>query len=221
MKLAIKALTATVLGFVVISLLLFVPAGTLFYINGWLFIGVLFVPMIIMGVVLVIKKPEMLEKRLKTKEKMGSQRAVVALSGVMFVIGFVVAGLNFRYGWFALPFCVSVAAAVVFVAGFLLYAEVIWENEYLSRVIEVQKNQKVIDTGLYSVVRHPMYLSTLLMFLSIPLILGDVFSIIVFLAYPVIIARRMKDEEQLLEKELSGYSEYKKKVKYRMIPFLW
>ncbi len=221
MKLMIKALSAVVLGFIIISLLLFLPAGTVFYVNAWLFIDVLFVPMLIMGVVLLLKNPEMLEKRLKTKEKIGSQKTVVALSGFMFIAGFVVSGLNFRFGWLELPFYVSVIASVVFLAGFVLYVEVIRENAYLSRVIEVQEGQMVVDTGLYGVVRHPMYLSTLLMFLSIPIILGDVFSLIIFLTYPLIISKRMKDEERLLEKELNGYSEYKKKVKYKIIPFLW
>ena len=220
-KLFIKAFSAAVLGLALIMLLLFLPAGTFCFVGGWLFLGVLFVPMIIMGAVLFLKNPAMLEKRLKTKEEIGSQKAVVALSGLMFAAGFVIAGLNFRFGWAALPFSVSIAASVIFLIGYGLYVEVIRENAYLSRVIEVQENQKVVDTGLYSVVRHPMYFATVLMFLAIPLILGDIFSFILFLVYPFMIAKRIKDEEKLLENELDGYKEYKNKVKYRLIPFVW
>lgn len=220
-KLFIKAFLATVLGLALIMLLLFLPAGTFRFVGGWLFVGVLFVPMIIMGVVLFLKNPKMLEKRLKTKEEISSQKAVVALSGIMFSAGFVIAGLNFRFGWVVLPFPVSVTASVIFLIGYGLYVEVIRENAYLSRVIEVQENQRVVDTGLYSVVRHPMYFATVVMFLAIPLILGDIFSFVLFLAYPFMIAKRIKDEEKLLENELDGYREYKKKVKYKMIPFIW
>ena len=220
-KLFIKAFSATVLGLALIMLLLFLPAGTFRFVGGWLFVGVLFVPMIIMGAVLLLKNPVMLEKRLKTKEEISSQKAVVALSGLMFSTGFVIAGLNFRFGWVTLSFSVSVTASVIFLIGYGLYAEVIRENAYLSRVIEVQENQKVVDTGLYSVVRHPMYFSTVLMFLAIPLILGDIFSFVLFLAYPFMIAKRIKDEEKLLENELDGYREYKKRVKFKMIPFIW
>lgn len=220
-KLFIKAFSAAVLGLALIMLLLFLPAGSFDFVGGWIFIGVLFVPMIIMGVVLLLKNPEMLKKRLKTKEEIGSQKTVVALSGLMFAAGFVIAGLNFRFGWVALSFPVSVAASVIFLIGYGLYVEVIRENAYLSRVIEVQENQKVVDTGLYSVVRHPMYFATVLMFLAIPLILGDIFSFVLFLSYPFMIAKRIKDEEKLLENELTGYTEYKNKVKYKMIPFIW
>ena len=220
-KLFIKAFSATVLGLALIMLLLFLPAGTFRFVGGWLFVGVLFVPMIIMGAVLLLKNPVMLEKRLKTKEEISSQKAVVALSGLMFAAGFVIAGLNFRFGWVTLSFSVSVTASVIFLIGYGLYAEVIRENAYLSRVIEVQESQRVVDTGLYSVVRHPMYFATVLMFLAIPLILGDIFSFVLFLSYPFMIAKRIKDEEKLLENELTGYTEYKKKVKYKMIPFIW
>ena len=189
--------------------------------NGWLFMGILFIPMFLAGIVMMLKNPALLEKRLDAKEEQGDQSLVVKLSGLMFLAGFVVAGLGYRFGWYMLPKWAVIAAAVVFIASYGLYAEVMRENTYLSRTIEVQENQKVVDTGLYGIVRHPMYAVTLLLFLSMPLVLGSVYSFVIFLVYPVLIAKRIKGEEELLEKELEGYTEYKKKVKYRLIPYIW
>lgn len=221
MKLFIGALTKFLLGIVLLVILIFVPAGCFRYYNGWLFMGVLFIPMFIAGVVMMIKNPSLLEKRLDAKEKEKEQSLVVKLSGLMFLAGFIVAGLDFRFGWSHLPKAVCIGACIVFLTGYALYAVVLRQNTYLSRTIQVQENQKVVDTGLYGIVRHPMYFATLLMFLSMPLILGSVFSFIIFLAYPVIIAKRIKNEESLLEKELKGYREYKQKVRYRIFPFIW
>ncbi len=220
-KLFIQAITKFLLGIVLIGLLIFLPAGTLDFTNGWIFMAILFIPMLIAGVVMMIKNPNLLRNRLDAKEKEREQSLVVKLSGLMFLGGFIVAGLDFRFDCCPLPRSVVIGAVVVFLISYLLYAEVLRENTYLSRTIQVQENQKVIDTGLYSVVRHPMYLATILMFLSMPLVLGSLFSFIIFLAYPLIIAKRIKNEEQVLECELQGYTEYKKKVKYRMIPFIW
>ena len=220
-KLFIQAITKFLLGVVLIGLLIFLPAGSLAFTYGWVFMGILFVPMFLAGIVMMFKSPELLKKRLNAKEKREEQSLVVKLSGLMFLAGFIVAGLGFRLGWYMLPKEVVVGASVVFLVAYVLYAEVLRENAYLSRTIEVQENQKVIDTGLYGVVRHPMYSATLLLFLSMPIVLGSVFSFLIFLAYPFIIAKRIKDEEELLEKELDGYSEYKQKVKYRLIPFVW
>lgn len=220
-KLFIQAIAKFLLGVVLVGLLIFLPAGTFSFFNGWLFMGILFIPMFIAGIVMMLKNPELLEKRLNAKEKQQEQTLVVKLSGIMFLLGFVVAGLGVRLNWYSLPKGVVIGAAVVFVLAYLLYAEVLRENTYLSRTIEVQENQKVIDTGLYGIVRHPMYTATLLLFLSMPLVLGSVYSFFIFLVYPCIIAKRIKNEEEFLEKELSGYLEYKQKVKYRMIPFIW
>lgn len=220
-KLLVGALVKFLAGVVLVGLLVFLPAGTFAFFNGWLFMGILFVPMFVAGIVMIFKNPKLLQSRLDAKEKQSDQSLVVKLSGLMFLAGFVVAGLDFRFGWFQLPKTVSIVAAVVFLAAYALYAEVLRENTYLSRTIEVQENQKVIDTGLYGIVRHPMYSVTLLLFLSMPLVLGSVYSFVVFLAYPLIIAKRIKGEEAFLEKELEGYSEYKQKVKYRLIPFVW
>jgi protein-S-isoprenylcysteine O-methyltransferase Ste14 len=208
-------------GVVLVGVLIFLPAGTLSFGNGWLLMGVLFIPMLLAGIVMMIKNPDLLRKRLDAKEKERDQSAVVKWSGLMFVVGFVVAGLDARFGWSRLPLWVSVVAAVVLLAAYTLYAEVLRENTYLSRTVEVQENQTVIDTGLYGVVRHPMYSATLLLFLSMPLILGSLWSLLVFLAYPFIIVRRIKGEESFLERELDGYVAYKQKVKYRLIPFVW
>ncbi len=220
-KLFIQAITKFLLGVVLVGLLIFLPAGTFSFPNGWLFIGILFVPMFCAGIVMMFKNPKLLKKRLNAKEKQKEQSLVVKLSGLMFLIGFVVAGLGFRFNWYTLPKSVVVAATIVFLVAYLIYAEVLRENIYLSRTIEIQENQKVIDTGLYGIVRHPMYSATLLLFLSMPIVLGSIYSFLIFLVYPFIIAKRIKNEEQLLEKELDGYSEYKKKVKYRLIPFIW
>ena len=221
MKLLFQAITKFILGAVLVGLLIFLSAGTLSFFNGWLFMGILFIPMFLAEILLVLKNPELLGKRLNAKEKQEDQSMVVKLSGLMFIIGFVLAGLGVRLDWYILPKSVVFVAAVLFLAAYLLYAEVLQENTYLSRTIEVQENQKVIDTGLYGIVRHPMYSATVLLFLSMPLVLGSVYSFIIFLAYPLIIAKRIKGEEEFLEKELTGYKEYKQKVKYRLLPFIW
>ena len=221
LKLFIEAISKFLLGFILIGLLIFLPAGTLNYFGGWLFMGVLFIPMFFAGIIMMIKNPKLLQKRLYAKESQKEQSLVVKLSGLMFLAGFIIAGLGVRFNWFILSNIVIIIAAIIFLAAYALYAEVLRENTYLSRTIEVQENQKVIDTGLYGIVRHPMYSVTILMFLSMPLILGSVYSFLIFLAYPFIIAKRIKNEEELLEKELNGYREYKQKVKYRLIPFIW
>ena len=220
-KLFIQAIIKFMLGIVLVGLLIFLPAGTYTYFNGWLFMGILFIPMFCAGIVMMFKNPELLQKRLNAKEKQKDQSLVIKLSGLMFIAGFVTAGLGVRFGWYVLPRKVVMIATILFLVAYLLYAEVLRENTYLSRTIEVQQNQKVIDTGLYGIVRHPMYSVTLLLFLSMPLILGSIYAFIIFLAYPFIIAMRIKGEEEFLERELLGYREYKKKVKYRLIPFIW
>lgn len=221
MKLITKGIAFLLTGLVVMGALFFLSAGTMQYWNGWLMLGILFIPMLLMGLVLLVKDRSLLEKRLQLKEKQTTQKGVVALSGLMFLAGFVLAGLDFRFRWLPLPKAVSVIAAVIFLAGYGMYAEVLRENTYLSRTVEVQEDQKVIDTGLYGIVRHPMYTATLLMFLAMPLVLGSVIALAVFLAYPVIIIARLNNEEQVLEEGLKGYTEYKKKVKYRLLPFIW
>lgn len=220
-NLFIQAITKFLLGVILVGLLIFLPAGTFSYFNGWLLMGILFIPMFCAGIVMMFKNPELLKTRLDAKEKQKEQSLVVILSGLMFLAGFIVAGLGFRFNWYIIPKAVSIGAAVVFLIAYALYAEVLRENTYLSRTIEVQENQKVIDTGLYGIVRHPMYSVTLLLFLSMPIVLGSIYSFIIFLVYPIIIAKRIKHEEEFLEKELLGYTEYKQKVKYRLIPFIW
>ncbi len=220
-KLFIQAIAKFVLGIVLVGLLIFLSAGTLYFFNGWLLMGILFVPMFLAGIVMMLKNPALLQKRLNAKEKQREQDLVVKLSGLMFLIGFILAGLGFRFGWYILPRGVVIGAAAVFLVSYILYAEVLRENTYLSRTIEVQENQKVISTGLYGIVRHPMYSVTLLLFLSMPIVLGSIYSFLIFLAYPFIIVKRIKNEETLLERELDGYIEYKQKVKYRLIPFIW
>ena len=220
-KLMISAIIKFICGMLFVGLLIFLPAGTIRFFNGWVLMSVLFIPMFIAGVVMMFKNPTLLTKRLDAKEKRVEQTLVVKLSGLMFLVGFIVAGLDFRFKWFQLPLGVVITAAVVFLLAYLLYAEVMRENTYLSRTIEVQENQKVIDTGFYGIVRHPMYSATLLLFLSMPLVLGSVYSFVIFLAYPLLIAKRIRNEEELLERELKGYREYKQKVKYRLIPFIW
>ena len=217
----IQAIAKFLLGVVLVGLLIFLPAGTFSYLNGWLFMGILFVPMFLAGIVMMFKNPDLLKKRLNAKETQKEQNLVVKLSGLMFILGFVVAGLGFRFVWYTLPKGVVIGGTVVFLAAYILYAEVLRENTYLSRTIEVQEGQKVIDTGLYGIVRHPMYSATLLLFLSMPLVLGSIYSFLIFLAYPFLIAKRIKNEETFLEKELNSYREYKEKVKYRLIPFVW
>jgi protein-S-isoprenylcysteine O-methyltransferase Ste14 len=216
-----QAIAKFLLGVVLIGVLIFLPAGTLRFPNGWLFMAILFVPMFGAGLVMMAKNPYLLQKRLDAKEKEREQSLVVKLSGLMFIAGFVLAGLGVRFGWYRLPEWVVYASAAAFLCAYALYGEVLRENTYLSRTIRVQEGQKVIDTGLYGIVRHPMYSATLLLFLSMPLVLGSVYSFLIFLAYPILIATRIKHEEALLEKELPGYREYKEKVKYRLIPWVW
>lgn len=220
-KLFAQAMIKFLLGVILVGLLIFLPAGTFSYVNGWLFMGILFVPMFIAGIVMMLRNPELLKKRLRAREKDVEQSLVIKLSGLMFLAGFITAGLGVRFEWYMLPRLAAVIAAVVFLGAYLLYAEVLRENTYLSRTIEVQENQKVIDTGLYGIVRHPMYSATLILFLSMPLVLGSVYSFVIFLAYPFIIVKRIKNEEIFLEKELDGYADYKQKVKYCLIPYVW
>ena len=220
-KLFIQAILKMIVGFIYVGLLLFIPAQTFEYWNAWLFIGLLFIPMFIAGIILMIKSPELLKKRLNLKETEKEQKKVILLSAIMFILGFISAGLSYRFKFLMIPKSLTIIASIIFIVAYILYAEVIRENPYLSRVIEIQENQKVIDTGLYRLVRHPMYFATLLLFLSIPLILGSLVSFIIFLAYPFIITKRIKNEEEFLEKELEGYIEYKKKVKYKVIPLVW
>ena len=216
-----QGLVKVAIGLAVILALLFIPAGTLEYSNGWLFIAILFIPMIFVGAVLMVKDPELLEKRLNAKESEDTQKFVLLVSGLMFVSSFIVAGLNFRFKWSQLPGIVVWAAAVLFILGYAMYMEVLRENRYLARTVEVDKNQEVIDTGLYGIVRHPMYTSTIIMFLAMPLVLGSVYSFVICLVYPAIIAVRIGNEEKVLERELAGYSTYKRNVKYRILPFIW
>lgn len=221
MKLLAQALMKFTFGLLLVGLMLFLPAGTLNYTYGWLLAGLLFVPMLIAGFVMFFKSPDFLAKRLDAKEKQAAQRNVVALSGLMFIAGFVVAGLDYRFGWSYMPPAVTVASSVLFLFAYALYAEVMRENAYLSRTIKVEQGQTVVDTGLYGVVRHPMYMATILLFLMIPIILGSWYALIVFAFYPAIIVARLKDEEDLLTRELPGYDAYKQKVRYRLIPYIW
>ena len=221
MKLFGRAIVKFLGGVLLLGVLLFLPAGTLRWRQGWLLMGILFVPMFAAGLVMMKKAPGLLEKRLNAREEQGEQRQVILLSGLMFLAAFIVAGLNYRFRWIPLPEWVSWAAAGVFLLGYALYAEVLRENVWLSRTVEVQRDQKVVDTGLYGVVRHPMYMSTLLLFLSMPLVLGSALSFVVMLAYIPIIARRIRNEEQVLEKGLAGYAEYERKVRCRLVPFVW
>ena len=220
-KLFFEAIFKFLLGVILIGVLIFIPANTINYWNGWLFMGLLFIPMFIAGIIMMIKSPNLLKSRLDAKEKESEQKTVVKLSGLMFLVGFVLVGLNYRYNWIQLPNIVVIIASIIFLISYILYALVLRENAFLSRTIQVQENQKVIDTGLYKIVRHPMYSATLFLFLSMPLILGSLISFIIFLVYPFIIVKRIKNEEEVLERELKGYKEYKDKVKYKMIPFIW
>jgi len=221
MKLLAEAIMKFTCGLLLVGLLIFLPAGTLGYTYGWLLVGLLFGPMLIAGFVMHAKSPEFLKKRLDAKEKQGKQKGVVAFSGLMFIAGFVVAGLDFRFGWSRMPLWVVIVASALFLVAYALYAEVMRENAYLSRTVKVEEGQTVVDTGLYGIVRHPMYMATILLFLMIPLVLGSWYALAVFAFYPVIIIVRLKDEEDLLTKELPGYAQYKQKVKYRLIPFIW
>ena len=220
-KLFFEAIAKFLLGVILLAVLIFLSAGTLLYAQGWLLMGILFVPMFVAGIVMMCTNPALLAKRLSAKEKQRDQDVVVKLSGLMFIAGFILSGLGYRFQWYQLPMSVSIGAAVLFLIAYVMYAEVLRENAYLSRTIEVQENQKVVDTGLYGIVRHPMYSATLILFLAMPLVLGSLYALLVFCAYPIMIAFRIRGEEKLLETELDGYREYKAKVKYRLIPFVW
>lgn len=220
-KLFTQAILKYLLGILLFSLLLFIPAGTLRYWHAWLLIGVLFIPMLMVGIVLAIKNPELLRKRLSANEKESEQKNVIRMGALMFVSGLVVAGLDYRYQWVVLPKWLVLLATALFLLAYLLYTAVLRENTYLSRTIEIQENQKVVDTGVYGIVRHPMYTSTILLFMAMPLVLGSIFSFFIFLIYPVLMVKRIRNEEAVLERTLEGYTEYKGHVKYRLIPFIW
>jgi len=220
-KLLTQALAKVILGIVLLGLLIFLPAGSFRYWQGWLLMGILFVPMIVAGFILLARNPDLLRKRLNAREEEREQKTVVALSGLLFIAVFVVAGLNWRFQWNVLPDWMVWVAAVLFLVSYLLYAEVLRENTYLSRTIEVQENQKVIDTGLYGIVRHPMYMATTFLFLMMPLVLASPVSFLLMLLYIPLIAKRIRNEETVLEKGLEGYADYKKRVKYRLLPFIW
>ena len=220
-KLFLQAFSKFFIGLIIICALLFIPAGTLNYPNGWLFIALLFIPMFFAGIIMFVKSPELLRRRLNADEEEEEQKIVILISAIIFLLAFILAGLNFRFGWFKLNSLIIIIASVIFLLAYIMYAEVLRENEYLSRTVEVNEDQKVVDTGLYGIVRHPMYTSTIFLFLSMPLVLDSIFSFIVMLIYPIIIIFRIKNEEKLLEEELDGYVEYEKRVKYRLIPYLW
>ena len=220
-KLLISGLSKLVLGFLLIAALLFLPAGTWCYVQAWVFLALMFIPMIIMGIWLYIFQPELLAKRLNNKEKEQQQKNVVALSGLMFIVGFVLCALDYRFTWSVVPLWLTIVASILFFIGYGMHIEVMRENAYLSRTIEVQEGQQLIDTGLYGVVRHPMYTATILMFTSIPLILGSFWSLIIFAIYPLLMVLRIKNEEQVLAVGLKGYTDYQKRVKWRLLPFVW
>lgn len=220
-KLAVQALVKFILGLILAGVILFLPAGGLHYRNGWLFLGLLFIPIFVLGSVMLLKAPELLEKRLNVKEKENAQKGVVAISGLLFFAGFVVAGLDYRFGWSSVPAWVVVTASAVLLISYALYAEVMRENAYLSRTVEVQDGQTVVDTGLYGVVRHPMYAVTIWLFLSVPLVLGSWWALLCFIHYPILMVFRIRNEEQVLETGLKGYADYKKRVKYRLLLFVW
>lgn len=220
-KLLLEAIIKYLLGLIIVGLLLFIPAGSIYYYNAWLLIELLFIPMFFAGLVMYFKNKKLLRSRLNAKEKEREQKEVVSISALMFITGFIVAGLNYRYEWFYLPSIVVLISSVLFIISYILYGEILRENSFLSRTIEVKDNQKVIDKGLYGIVRHPMYSITIVLFLTMPLILGSILSFVIFLIYPFVIVKRIKNEEKVLEKELKGYKEYEKKVKYRLIPFIY
>ena len=220
-KLFLSAIAKFALGVVLIGALLFLPAGTMAYGQGWLLMGILFIPMFLAGLVMMAKNPALLKSRLNAQEKEREQSLVVKLSGLMFLVGFILAGLSYRYGWWMLPRWVSIVGTVLFLGSYALYAEVLRENTWLSRTIEVQEGQQVVSTGLYGIVRHPMYMATLTLFLSMPLVLGSALAFVVFLAYPLIISKRIRNEEEVLARELPGYADYLQKVRWRLIPFVW
>jgi len=221
MKLLISALTKFLIGFLLVGALIFVPAGTVYFPNGWLFMVLLFVPILIVGAVLFVKSPTLLKERLDSKENQTAQKWVVGLAAILFLAGFIVAGLDFRFGWSCVPTPAVIVAAAIMIISYALYAEVLRENAYLSRTVKVTEGQKVIDTGLYGIVRHPMYAATIWLFLSIPVLLGSMWAILCFAPYVAVIAARITNEEKILTAQLQGYAEYKQKVKYRLIPFLW
>ncbi len=220
-KIFFNAIIKFSIGFISIFLLIFIPAGTLYFINGWLFIATLFIPMFVLGIVMMLKRPDLLKKRLNIKENQHGQGFLVQLSAIMFIVAFILAGLNYRFKWHSIPFSISIAATILFLIIYLMYAVLIFQNSYLSRIVEIQTNQTVIDFGFYKIVRHPMYSLTLLLFFSIPVILSSLISFVALVFYPFIIIKRIKLEEIMLEKKLIGYSEYKNKVKFRLIPFIW
>lgn len=221
MKLFIQAISRFILGILLIGVLLFVPAGTLNYINAWLLMGLLFIPMFIVGIILLIKNPDLLKRRLDAKENEKEQKTVIITSGIMFLSGFIIAGLNYRYNWINLSNTTIIIASIIFIISYILYGEILRENSYLLRTIKVEKDQKVVDTGFYGIVRHPMYAITIPLFLSMPIILNSPISFIIFLIYPVLIIKRINNEEKVLEKDLKGYKEYMKKVRYKLIPYIW
>ena len=221
MKLLIQAIVKFILGLTMVGILVFLPAGTFEFWNGWLFIGLLFIPMFLLLIVLLIKDKELLKKRLNGKEKQKAQKHVILMTLIIFICSFVVAGLDFKYSWSRLPMCVVILGSIILLISYAMYIEVMRENAYLSRVVEIQENQKVIDTGLYSIVRHPMYMATTLLYLSFPLVLGSLMAFFIFLPFPLVLVKRIKNEEEILEKGLEGYKEYKTRVKYKMIPFIW
>lgn len=220
-KLFFEAILKYLLGVILVGVLIFLPAGTFAYWNGWLFMALLFVPMFVAGIVMMIKSPDLLKSRLNVKEKESQQKEVVAISGLMFLAGFIIAGLNYRYNWLVLPNAFVIVGSILFLISYLIYAEVLRENVFLLRTIEVKEGQKLVDTGLYGIVRHPMYTATIFLFLSMPLILGSLYSFLIFLVYPFVIVKRIKNEEKVLEKDLAGYKEYKEKVKFKLFPFIW
>ena len=220
-KLFVSAITKFTAGVILLALLLFLPAGTVHYPGGWLLMGILFIPMFLAELVMMAKNPNLLRSRLNAKEKEREQDLVIKLSGLMFLVGFILAGLDHRFGWSNLPMTVNYVGAGLFLTAYVLYAEVLRENTWLSRTIEVQEGQTVVSTGLYSIVRHPMYFATVILFLSMPLVLGSIPAFLVFLCYPAIIARRIRNEEQVLSRDLPGYREYCGRVRWRLIPFIW
>ena len=220
-KLLIQALIKFFSGLIIVGLLLFLPAGSFKFYNAWLFIGLLFIPMFIAGIILMFVNPDLLKRRLEAKEKEKEQKGVILGSAIMFLTGFIIAGLNYRYSWTSISNTIVIISSILFLISYIIYGEVLRENAYLYRTIKVDKKQKLVDTGLYGIVRHPMYFATIILFLTIPLILNSIISFIIFLVYPVLIIIRINNEEKVLLKELEGYTEYKKKVKYKLIPFIW
>ena len=220
-KLFIQGLIKFIIGIILVGLLIFIPAGSINFTKGWLFMGLLFIPMFILGIILMIFNPKLLERRLNAKEKENNQKIVLLLSGIVFILGFIICGLNYRFNWFRMPYRLTYIFSIMFLIFYFLYCEILRENPFLNRTIEVRKDDKVVDTGFYAVVRHPMYSITLMLFLLIPLVLGSIHAFFIFLLFPIIFIKRIINEEKVLEKDLKGYIEYKKKVKYRLIPYIW